>query len=130
MLASDVAAKKLAEYPQVLSAWLFGSRFSGQPRPDSDVDIGLLVSEPLGLGDYLRLQGELSAIFEKTVDLSILNDASVFLQFEAISGRNLYSRDPFIQAGFASRTARDYEEAMAMWSRGLRYRREGLEDAV
>ena len=126
MLANDQAAKVLDKNRKVLAAWLFGSQVNGSTRPDSDVDIALLVSAPLVLDDYLGLQDQLRVVFDKEIDLSVLNKASAFFRFEALSGVNIYSRDIEIQSGFVSRSSRDYEEAVVMWNRGLRYRKEAM----
>ncbi len=113
----------LQDSPKVSSAWLFGSQISGRARPDSDVDIGLLVCEPLDTEELLDLQCRLmEAADNDRIDLSILNCASPILRFEAISGMNLLCRDPGFQARFFSATCRDYERSMAMLQRGFRYR--------
>ena len=114
----------LERFPKVNSAWLFGSQISGRARPDSDIDLGLLVTERLTVAELLELQDQLMAATNKDViDLSVLNDASEILRFEALSGRNLLCRDPELQAVFFSQTCRDYERAQAMLERGYRYRR-------
>ena len=122
---NDTAKRILEGCPKISSAWLFGSRASGAARPDSDVDIAILVNAPLTVDELVSLSSELSwELREDHVDLVIVNDASPILAFEAISGTNLLCRSAAFQAEFFSLTCRLYEESMAMWERGLCYRRE------
>ena len=121
----EIARRVLERCSKVSSAWLFGSRVSGGARPDSDVDIAILVNSPLTVDELVSLSSELSwELREDHVDLVVLNDASPILAFEAISGINLLCGDAAFQAEFFSLTCRLYEESMTMWERGLRYRRE------
>lgn len=114
----------LKSFPKVSSAWLFGSQASGRAGPNSDVDIGLLVTERLTTEEMLELQYLLmQATNNDKIDLSVLNDASTTLCFEAISGNNIVCRDPELQAVFFSMTCRAYERARAMLERGFRHRR-------
>ena len=119
------ATNVLNSFPKITSAWLFGSHARGQARPDSDVDIAILVTEPLSTDELIRLSSKLSwETSQDRVDLVVLNEAPPILAFEAISGINLLCQDETAQAEFASLTCRLYEEDIAMWKRGLAYRRE------
>ena len=113
------------ETPEVLAAWAFGSAQEGQVAPGSDVDVGVWFEAPpsfeLQLALLARLQGTLGV---DEVDLVVLNEANPILRFEALSGQTLYCRDRSRCAGFASLTAREYEDAMAFWERGLHMRRQ------
>ena len=75
------------------------------------------------LDKQLELVAKLeSALQIDNVDLVILNDANPILRFEAISGRAIYCRDMGQRAEFASLTAREYEDEMALWERALKSR--------
>ena len=126
MSALESTARSVLEnHPKISSAWLFGSHSRGEAGPESDVDIAVLVSAPLTSEEKIRLSAALSwELREDRVDLLVLNDAPPILCFEAISGKNLLCRDPARQAEFVSLTCRRYEDAIAMWERGLSYRRE------
>lgn len=126
MSTLEASARRVLElHPKVSSAWLFGSHAKGSARPDSDVDIAVLLQTPLTTEELVELSASLSWELHKDfVDLVVLNDASPILAFEAISGKNLLCRDESLQAKFFSLTCRLYEDSMAMWERGLRYRRE------
>jgi predicted nucleotidyltransferase len=113
----------LEKFPKIRSAWLFGSRARGQERPDSDLDIGLLCSEPLTLDENLQLQWDLVPILKcDRIDLVSLRDSSPILCFEAISGVELLRRDEDEHARFCSLTSRLYESAMDRIRRDLNAR--------
>ncbi|MFN8459583.1 MAG: nucleotidyltransferase domain-containing protein [Anaerolineae bacterium] len=113
----------LAAHPQVMAAWAFGSAQSGQVNPGSDLDIGVLFERPPALTEQLELLVALqqSLQFEE-IDLVALNEANSILRFEAISGRPLFCRDVGRRAEFASLTAREYEDEMALAERWVRAR--------
>ena len=120
---NSAIAEVLKDFPKVGSAWLFGSQAFGRSGPESDVDIGLLVTEKLTTDELLELQYRLMrATSNDKIDLAMLNNAPPVLRFEAISGSNVFCRDPERQAVFFSRTCRDYERAQAMLKRGFQHR--------
>lgn len=111
--------------PTVVAAWAFGSAQGGEVAEGSDVDIGLLMESKPSFDEQLELWVSLQkAINVAELDLVILNEANPILRFEAISGRALFCRDLGRRAEFASLTAREYEDSMALWQQGLRYRQE------
>jgi len=57
------------------------------------------------------------------VDVVPLNDAGAVLRFESLSGNRLVCRDSEKCADFASMTAREYEDEMAMLNRQLAMRK-------
>jgi len=122
-VALEKAEAVLAASANVVAAWAFGSSQDGSVCPGSDLDIGALFRRKPGLdelGDLLlRLQRALG--FEE-IDLVVLNGASSLLRFEAVSGRPVYCRDPNQRAAFVSLSAREYEDDVALFERGLRWR--------
>jgi predicted nucleotidyltransferase len=117
------AAQIWQETPAVIAAWAFGSASDGQVAPGSDVDVGVWFETRPSFEQQLALLARLQeALGIDEIDLVVLNDANPILRFEALSGRALFCRDPSRRAGFASLTAREYEDAMALWERGMRTR--------
>ena len=53
----------------VRSLALFGSVVRGEARPDSDVDILVKFSKPVGLFEFIRLKHRLEEILGRSVDL-------------------------------------------------------------
>lgn len=112
------AAKAFELFPNVVAAWVFGSAKVGAAREGSDLDIGVLFAKRPGLDELATLRADLQAALDfEEIDLSILNDASPVLRFEAVSGRGLFCRDVAERARFASLAAREYEHAMTMLRR-------------
>jgi len=113
-----------AAAPNVIAAWVFGSAQSGELRPGGDVDIGVLFETLPSFDEQLDLLGRLqTALNVEDIDLVVLNKANPILRFEAISGRSLFCRDLSRRAEFASLTAREYEDSMAMVERALAERK-------
>ena len=106
--------------PGLVAAWAFGSSQDGHVGPDSDIDIALLFESPPSLEVQMALLAELQdTLHFEDIDLVVLNDANPILRFEAISGRPLFCRDMGRRAEFASLTARESEDEMALWQRAL-----------
>lgn len=89
----------LARRPEVLEAYLFGSRGRGDASPDSDVDVAVFVDRAAlpeaPFGYVAELTTELiRALGRNDVDVVLLNDASPLLYHRVLrDGRRLLSRD-------------------------------------
>ena len=59
----------LSRYPAIKLAVLFGSMVTGNARPDSDVDLGLLAEAPLTTDFKLQLIETIGAEFGRPVDI-------------------------------------------------------------
>lgn len=114
MATLDDQIVRLAEsVPGVSALMIFGSRASGSPRPDSDLDIGVLPDS----GDpqaRRRLQSQLAVELadlapEGRVDVVLMDEVPDLLRQRILeTGRLLICRDP---AGFQDlrvRTMREY----------------------
>lgn len=97
-------------------AYLFGSRARGQARPDSDVDVAVLLDagpvrlDPAALlHRHLHLAARLRDAGAGEVDLVLLDDAPLPLRGRvAREGRPLYVRDEGVRADWESRTSREF----------------------
>lgn len=105
----------LAQYfqkrPEIIAAYLFGSRAEGVDRTDSDVDIAVLMSAPPP--DSLRYRLEVMEDTRRLVRLSteivILNEAPRLLQFQVIQkGKVIFERNADQRALFEMYTASRY----------------------
>ena len=89
----EVAAE---EENGILAVFLLGSAAIDTLRPDSDIDIGIIM-EPgslLGAVKRLELAGELSYKLGRTVDIGIVSSKNLVYAREALlKGKLLYSRD-------------------------------------
>ncbi|MFQ5401763.1 MAG: nucleotidyltransferase domain-containing protein [Anaerolineae bacterium] len=116
----EIIERVMAGEEAVMAAWVFGSAQTGRLRPGGDLDIGVLFAERPALEVLTRLRMDLQAALQvDDIDLAPLNEASPILRFEAISGRAVFCRDAGRRAIFASMTAREYEDEMAMVQRAL-----------
>ena len=84
--------KKVHDYflkkPEVLSAYLYGSRASYAFRKDSDVDIAVVLKPARNLQTFakvLEYRSELEDSLEKDVDVVILNEADRFLALQVFT---------------------------------------------
>ena len=90
----------------VVVAYLFGSLARKESGPLSDVDIAVLFSRELSEDERferrLRMIGKMCGIFRSPeIDLVILNDVPLSLQFEVIKGgRILYCADESARVDF------------------------------
>lgn len=93
-------------------AILFGSAAAGKLRPDSDLDIGILMApdRALDLVGELTLATELEQVLGREVDLVRLEDATTLLRFEAAQGRCVVEARPGAFADFAARALLEHED--------------------
>jgi predicted nucleotidyltransferase len=94
------AAEELFRNGPVLAAYAFGSRVSGVPWPDSDLDVGYYLAgdgrdRVIPLREEMRWAGKLSAAVGLTVDLRNLAGAPLELRGRVLEdGVRIYSGDP------------------------------------
>lgn len=105
-----------ARVPKLLAIYAFGSRIDGTARPQSDLDLAVLVAgyaEPLALFD---LAGELADSAGCVVDLLDLRAASTVMQYQIITtGQRWWALDAqaalFEAAVLSEKTALDAARA-------------------
>lgn len=101
-------ARALRDVPEVQAALLFGSHAKGTARPDSDVDIAVLLeATPPSKQRTARMRALIEALARELaadrIDLVILNDAPPKLAFRALSeGVVALERDPVALHVFVS----------------------------
>ena len=110
------AAATVLPEEEVELAYLFGSRARGDARPDSDVDVAVLLDaghERLApatlLERHLHLAARLHDAGAGEVDLVLLDGAPLPLRGRvAREGHPLYVRDQGVRAQWESRTSREF----------------------
>ncbi len=109
-----VANAYLAQQPLVDLAYLFGSQATGQARPDSDVDIAVLLSGTdrwTHVEERLRLSDELATRLHKAVDVVVLNHASPLLKQHVLMQKKVvFVRDAAQQVEFEVHTGKIYAD--------------------
>lgn len=99
-------AARLGSEPDVIVAYLFGSRARGTARPTSDIDVAVLLNADADT-HWRRL--ELGARLGDTVDLVVLNDAPVALAYRVLrDGILLVSNDERARIRHWTRTVDRY----------------------
>lgn len=74
---------KIAKKFQLKLIIIFGSFANGKNRTGSDLDIAVLGFKEVSFNGQISLTNELSAVFNKNIDLSVLNKANPLLLFQA-----------------------------------------------
>jgi len=109
---------------RLVAAYLFGSFARGTDRPDSDVDIAILLrSVPSDALDGARLtvEGELELALGRRCQLVLLNTAPPDLVHRVLrDGRLLVDRDPAARIAFEVRARNQYFDLLPVLRR---YRR-------
>ncbi len=84
-------------HDEIVAAYLFGSYAEGYARDDSDIDIGLLLSDNSNLGAMypVHVAGELedAAGTKREMDVRILNNGTLRFLHQVLKGRLLFCRD-------------------------------------
>lgn len=110
----------LAAQPDVLAAYLFGSYATGRARPESDVDVAVLLSETDDLERFERhlwLIGEVEeALGRRPADVVVLNDAPPLLAHQVLMyGRLIFERDRAARVEFEVRAGKIYADLQPMY---------------
>lgn len=110
----------LRQQPSIVVAYLFGSQATGQARPDSDIDIAVLLESGWQPGQYLdarlRLMNELASLIDKKVDVVILNQASPLLKHHVLLQKQLlFERDLSQRVEFEVTAGKIYADLKPMY---------------
>lgn len=117
----------LPRFPEVAGAVLFGSAL-GECRPDSDIDVGLIlcpsVAEPHGWGFAgleSRVERELGTVEGHPFEVTVLRRDRPLFSFKVWKeGRPLYLRDEEAVLDFVERVSRSHAELAPRHRRALR----------
>jgi uncharacterized protein len=117
-VAARAVARCVSRRPEVQAAYIFGSVARGRARPDSDIDVAVLVRGPLPAGRALayrvRLALDLGAALGRSdVQLVLLHEASPLLAHRVLSqGTLVFERSRVARVRFHVATARRYDDAV------------------
>ncbi len=86
---------EFSSHPSVILAYLFGSQAKGKTSQKSDVDIAVLLQEPVT--ESLKIKLELLQTLQEAgfdnVDLTILNESGSVLKYQVVkNGRLLFEK--------------------------------------
>jgi predicted nucleotidyltransferase len=115
-------AGALRPHPEVATAWLFGSRARGDAKPDSDLDVALLLRhEDATAVDHHRLLRDIALRLEDAsggcrVDLVVLEQQGpVFCHHVLSEGRLVWDADPDRRIDFTSTAYTRYLDFYPTW---------------
>jgi predicted nucleotidyltransferase len=116
---ADLRAHVLRVLPEAQAVYLFGSFGGPYEHPASDIDLAVLMSEPLEPVRRWELQEQLASVLGRDVDLVDLRDASTVLRMQVVDGgRVLFDGVPSERELFEAHTLSDYAD--------LQWRRRGI----
>ena len=106
-------ADMLGRQDALLSAYLFGSMSHGRTRKGSDADIAVRFQRGMPGDRRFEVRGELQSLletyFNRTVDLVVMNDASLVLLYQVFStGILLFARDPLDEEAFRLQKLKEF----------------------
>jgi len=113
--ADKIITTILKYYPAAQAIYLFGSHGTADARPDSDVDIGVLLApgESREAGSLVMsdLRFELESLLKRNVDLINLREVPTVLQKEIVmtEGR-IYQADEYAADEFEMLTISNYQK--------------------
>lgn len=115
----DGIAAYLAQQPDVIAAYLFGSTVRGQAGPMSDVDIAVFLDSPgdseTALERQLQLMIDMDQFADREVQVVILNRAGPILAYQVIrDGQLLFERDRAKRVAFEVRAMKLYFDLQPM----------------
>jgi len=83
-----------AQSSAIAAAYLFGSRATGRNREKSDIDLALLVRNPVDPMVRVEMETALSNLLGRDVDLIIFHQVSPLLQHQILKyGRLIFEAD-------------------------------------
>lgn len=95
----------------IVFAYLFGSLAKGKPKPLSDVDLGVFLSEAEdAMEKKMEILGDLVDCLETDeIDLVILNTAPLTLKMKILENKEvIVDKAPFLRHSYESLTIRKY----------------------
>lgn len=98
---TQLCPKVLVLFPTTQAIYLFGSYSNGGVNEQSDLDLALLLPSQLAFtidpAHWWQLQDELMSLFNCSVDLINLRQASTVFQVEILrTGQRIYCADPHL----------------------------------
>ena len=127
-------ARELSKQPKVQAGYIFGSVATGRVRPDSDIDVAVLldtgIREVRMFDLRLRLIADLGAALGRSdVDVLILNHASPLLAHRVLSrGKLIYERSASARIRFQVMTANRYADLVPTLEMYIRYLKKSVRE--
>jgi hypothetical protein len=128
----ELLKKIVSRYPQIVTAYLYGTAASGKLRPNSDIDVAILLTDPSSDEENISVEThlicDLEAAFHREADVKTLNRLEPLpLIHEILSkGVLLVDRDPETRRTFAAKKNLEYLDFLPHYERILKIYAERL----
>jgi len=95
---------------QVEFALIFGSFASGRNTPDSDIDLAFYLKKwPVNSNEKIDFQVRVGSLFNREVDVIILNDADIIITMQVLAnGELILNNNPGFFLDFKARKISQY----------------------
>jgi len=109
MLETEIRLILIGLIEDMQAAYLFGSAATGDLRPESDLDIAVLMQHPLSSLKLHEFSEKIAQGMGRDVDLIDLGSASTVLQMQVLStGKRIICNDVLDVGSFEDRVFSDY----------------------
>jgi predicted nucleotidyltransferase len=109
MLETELRLILIGLIEDLQAAYLFGSAATGGLRPESDLDIAILMQNPLSSRKLYELSEKIAQGMGRDVDLIDLRSATTVLQMQVLStGKRIICNDALEVDSFEDRVFSDY----------------------
>ena len=99
----------IAELPDVLAIYRYGSAGSKYERPDSDIDIAILANHIVPFQKMTELAATLMDVTERDIDISDLQKLPVTLRVQIVlQGERIFCEDQVAAETYDTHTLSDY----------------------
>lgn len=119
-------------HEQINAAYLFGTAATGKLRPNSDIDVALLLAEPYTHEEletiHTKVLSDIEAAFHREADVKILNTLEHLPLIQEIIARGivLCDRNPEVRKAFVVKKNLEYIDFRPNYERMLNAYRERL----
>jgi len=115
----------VGRYPQIAAAYLYGTAATGKLRPNSDIDVALLLAEPYSQKELVSLETnvicDVEAAFHREADVKTLNQMEHLPLLHEIFSKGilLIDREPSMRRSFVVRKNQEYLDFLPHYQRIL-----------
>jgi len=117
--------QSLSRHPEIIAAYVYGSAVTGKLTPMSDVDVALLLREPISFDRELEISGAVMSAIEKNFkregDVRFLNRVrDLIFQHEVLAtGKLIYEGDRDRHRAYVERVVIAYLDYLPLFQKAM-----------